>query len=481
MDVFIKPEQIEDRSLQKVLTGIDGLDEITGGGLPQNRPTLICGGPGCGKTLLSMEFIVNGIAHYGENGAYISFEESVQDLSKNVASLGFDIEKMVELKALSIREIALQVEPVIEAGNYDLGGLFVQIGHAIDSVKAKRVVIDGIESLFSCFFNEAVIRAELKKLFQWLKEKEVTAIITCERGEGQTLISRHGIEEYTSDCVILLDQRLIDQTSIRRLRILKYRGSLHGTNEYPFLVTRQGISILPVTSMHLDYDVSEERISTGTACLDEMLSGKGVLKGTSILISGTAGTGKSSLAAHFAASVCKQGNPCVYFAFEESAKQIARNMRSIGLDLSPYVDSGLLKFHAIRPTQYNVETHLLTMQNVIKSLSPAAVIIDPISNLTSVAVIADIKSMFARLLDSLKRHQVTTLSTDLTTGGKALETTEVGLSSIMDTWILLKNKKKKKSRERIIQIIKSRGIPHSSAINTFEITTKGIILSKDPK
>jgi len=474
----LNAERPEGRSLPKAPTGIKGLDEITGGGLPRNRPTLICGGPGCGKTLLSMEYIVNGITRFGENGAYISFDESVQDLTENVASLGFDIDAMVAGRSLSISEIVITAETFIEAGEYDLGGLFARIGHAIDSVHAKRVVIDGIEAVFSLFSSESIVRLELKRLFRWLKEKEVTAIITCERGEGRMLVSRHGIEEYASDCVILLDQRIIDQTAIRRLHILKYRGSLHGTNEYPFLVTGKGISILPVTSMQLDYDVSEERIPTGITGLDQMLSGRGYFIGSSILISGTAGTGKSSLAAHFAASVCGRGKPCIYFAFEESASQIIRNMQSIGLDLSPYVDQGLLKFHAMRPTQYGVEMHLLTMHDAIDLFRPAAVVIDPISNMSSVAVIADIKSMFARLLDTLKNRQITTLSTDLTYGGRYPESTEVGLSSVMDTWIVLKNRERNDRRERVIEIIKSRGMAHAADIKRFEINAAGFVLSK---
>jgi circadian clock protein KaiC len=471
-------EGILGHSVKKALTGIKGLDEITGGGLPQNRPTLVCGGPGCGKTLLSMEFIVNGITHFGENGVYITFDESLKDLMENVASIGFDIKGMIEQHSLAVTEIVLPSQNVVEAGDYDLNGLFARIGYAIDTVKAKRVVIDGIETIFSFFSNDSVIRLELKRLFRWLKEKEVTSIITCERGEGERLVSRHGIEEYVSDCVILLDQRIKEQSAIRRLHILKYRGSLHGSNEYPFLVTDKGISILPITSMQLNYAVSNERISSGVPGVDMMLTGKGYFKGSTILISGTAGTGKSSLAAHFAASVCDSGQRCIYFAFEESADQIIRNMRSIGLDLSPHVEQGLLKFHAMRPTQYGIEMHLLIMQNLIMSFQPSAVVIDPISNLISVAVIADIKLMFMRLLDTLKTSGITTLSTNLTSGGKYFESTEIGLSSAMDTWIVMKNREKKHRRERCIEIIKSRGMAHTSKIHTFEITGTGIELSR---
>lgn len=463
-------------NVKKLSTGIKGLDDITGGGLPKNRTSLICGGPGCGKTLLSMEFIVNGITKYGENGAYISFDESQRDLSENVASLGFDIEAMVEENTLCITEIPPLPEIDEELGSYELGGIYAMLNQAIDSVRAKRVVIDGIENVFSVFHNESTFRRQLRTLFTWLKEKDVTALITCERGEGTVLLSRHGIEEYVSDCVILLDQRIIDQLAVRRLKIIKYRGTLHGTNEYPFLITQNGISILPITSMLLNYSVSKEHISTGIAKLDTMLSEKGYFKGSSILISGTSGTGKSSIAAHLAASVCKQGKRCIYFAFEEPAEQIIRNMESIGLDLSTYADKGLLKFDASRPTQYGIEMHLLSIHNIIDSFKPETVVFDPISNLTDVAAVSDIKSMFARLLDHLKNKQITTLSTNLVHGEKSSMATEIGISSVMDTWILVKNTETEGKKKRTIEIVKSRGMSHTDRINRYEITDNGIII-----
>jgi circadian clock protein KaiC len=466
----------ESHSVKKSSTGIQGLDEITGGGLPKNRASLICGGPGCGKTLLSMEFICNGITKFSENGAYISFDESQRDLSENVASLGFDIEAMAKKNTLCILEVPPLPEINEELGAYELGGIYAMLNQAIDSVGAKRVVIDGLETVFSVFQNESVFRRQLRKLFTWLKERNVTALITCERGEGTVLLSRHGIEEYVSDCVILLDQRVIDQLAVRRLKIIKYRGTLHGTNEYPFLITENGISILPITSMMLNYSVSKERLSTGIDKLDSMLSEKGYFKGSSILISGTAGTGKSSIAAHLAASVCKQEKRCIYFAFEEPAEQIVRNMQSIGLDLSPYVDKGLLKFHTNRPTQYGIEMHLLSIHNIIESFKPETVVFDPISNLTDVAAAADIKSMFGRLLDHLKNKQITTLSTNLVHGEKSSLATEIGISSIMDTWILIKNSENERKKERSIEIVKSRGMTHTDRINTFEITDNGIII-----
>lgn len=459
--------------VKKALTGIKGLDEITAGGLPRNRATLICGGPGCGKTLLSMEFIVNGIVQSAENGAYISFDESRQDLGENVASLGFDLDKMIEENTLSITDIPFHPQISGEIGAYDLSGLFAIIGHAIDSVKAKRVVIDGIDAVFSFFNNESLLRQEMKRLIVWLKEKKVTAVITCERGEGLRLISRHGIEEYVSDCVILLDQRVIEQISIRRLKIIKYRGALHGTNEYPFLVTKEGILIFPVTSMMLDHAVSNERISTGVKGLDAMLSNKGYFKGSSILISGTAGTGKSSIAAHFAAALGKAGKRCLYFAFEESADQIIRNMKSIGLDLATYVDNGLLQFHARRPTEYGVEMHLMVILDILEKFRPDGVVFDPISNLTDVAVTADIKSMFTRILNYLKKDQITTVSTNLLHDLAHSLGTDIGISSVMDTWIMMINREKDYRKERYIEIVKSRGMAHVDTLHKMRITENG--------
>ena len=265
------------KSLSKTPTGIQGLDEITGGGLPKGRPTLVCGGAGCGKTVLAMEFLVRGIERFDENGAFITFEETVAELTENTASLGFDLETMTHDKRLSMKQLYYEPDNDVEAGEYDLSGLFAQIGSAIDSVKAQRAVIDGIETLFSYFSREQIVRSELKRLFRWLKEKGVTAIVTCEAGSGQQ-ITRRGIEEYISDCVIFLSQRVQDQISIRRLYIIKYRGSVHGSNEYPFLITEKGISVLPVTSIGLEYDAPTERVPTGIEGLDRHAGGKRVFQ-----------------------------------------------------------------------------------------------------------------------------------------------------------------------------------------------------------
>jgi len=466
------------RWLRKTPTGISGFDEITEGGLPAGRPSLLCGGAGAGKTLFAVEFIVRGIAADDENGVYISFEESKDELYDNVASLGFDLDALEEGGKIYVRKISLYAGRVVELDSYDLEGLFSQIGYAIKSVNAKRIVIDGIEALFSSFSHERIIRIELKRLFEWLKDKDVTAIITSERGQDSQNITRHGIEEYLSDCAVLLDQRIEHQVSTRRLRILKYRGTRHGTNEYPFLITDNGISVFPITSMSLSDNASSDRVSTGIKQLDDMLEGQGYYKGSSVLISGTAGTGKSSFAASFAKAVCERNERCIYFSFEESESQILRNMGAIGLDLTPFVNNKLLTIHAVRPTLQGLEMHLLDINEIITRQNPSAVILDPITNLDAVGNLLDIKLMFIRIMDFLKRKNITSLYTALTSGKSVEEATDVGISSIMDTWVLLSHEKHNRKRERSVYIMKARGIGHSSQVCQFEITPDGIIITR---
>jgi circadian clock protein KaiC len=359
----------------KAPTGIAGLDEITAGGLPAGRPTLICGAAGCGKTLMAMEFLVRGATEFGEPGVFMSFEEGVQELTENVRSLGFDLDELMEQEKLVVDYVHVERSEIEETGEYDLEGLFIRLGFAIDSIGARRVVLDTLEVLFGGLQNEAVIRSELRRLFRWLRDKGVTAVITGERGEGT--LTRHGLEEYVSDCVILLDHRVTDQLATRRLRVVKYRGSIHGTNEYPFLIDEDGIDVLPVTSLALEHAASSQRISTGIPGLDQMLGGKGYYRGSSVLVSGRAGTGKTSLSAHFVDAACRRGERCIYFAFEESRSQVVRNMRSIGVDLQPWVDNGRLLFHAARPTQHGLERHLVNMYKAIRDIQPQAVIVDP--------------------------------------------------------------------------------------------------------
>jgi circadian clock protein KaiC len=462
-----------EKELIKCPTGVQGLDEITFGGLPQGRPTLVCGNAGCGKTLLSMEFLVNGITKYNEPGVFFSFEESAEDLITNFASLGLDLEQLGKEKKLFLDFIYIEKSEIEETGEYDLDGLFLRLDNAISTINAKRVVLDTLEALFSGFTNESILRAELRRLFRWLKTRGVTAIITGERGER--MVTKFGLEEYVADCVIMLDNRTADQISTRRLRILKYRGSQHGSNEYPFIITEQGISILPITSLGLNYQVTEERISTGIKGLDKMFDELGYYKGSSILLSGTAGTGKTSIAASFVKSCCKSGQKCLYFAFEESPDQIIRNMQNIGIDLQPYVNKKGLIFSANRPTHFGVEMHLVHMNDQINHLNPDVIVVDSITNLINSGVLMDVKAMLTRLLDGMKLRNTTIFMTDLSSEKEVIQS-EIGISSLTDTWIKVINEQSNSHLVRKINIIKSRGMKHSNEIKEFIITDNGVII-----
>jgi len=462
------------KSLPKSPTSIQGLDEITGGGLPKGRPTLICGGAGCGKTLFAMEFLVRGATLYNEPGVFISFEETEKELTANVASLGFDLNHLVERKKIWLEHIYVERGEIEQSGEYDLKGLFVRIHRAIESIGAKRVVLDTIESLFSALPNSTVVRTELRRLFGWLKKKHVTTIVTGEKGNGT--LTRQGLEEYVSDCVILLDHRVTDQSSIRRLRIVKYRGSTHGTNEYPFLIDEDGFSILPVTSLGLNHISTKERISTGIPRLDTMLSGKGYFRGSTILVSGTAGTGKTSLAAQFVEAACKRGERVLYFAFEESPSQFMRNMSSIGIHLEPWVKKGLLHFHATRPTLHGLEHHLTTTIKLITKVEPQIVILDPIDAFVIGGNQTEVKIMLLRLVDFLKMRNITAMFASLTNGGENQELTDMAISSLIDTWLLLRDIEIGGERNRGLYILKSRGMAHSNQIREFILTDHGIEL-----
>jgi circadian clock protein KaiC len=461
----------------KTPTGIDGLDEITEGGFPKGRPTLICGGAGCGKTLLSVQFIIKGITEYNEPGVFMSFEETLKDLSLNVKSLGFDLEQLKKDKKLIVDHVRVERSEIEEAGEYDLDGLFIRLGHAIDTIGAKRVVLDTIESLFAGLDNQAILRAELRRLFQWLRDREVTAIITGERGEAT--LTRQGLEEYVSDCVIILDHRVIEQVSTRRLRIVKYRGSTHGTNEYPFLIDSDGISVLPITSLKLNNEVSSDIVPTGVPGLDVMFNGGGFYRGSTILVSGTAGTAKTTIASYFAMEQCLRKERVAYFAFEESPQQLLRNMKSIGMNLEKYVKNGTLEIHSSRPSLNGLELHLLTLRKLIREFKPTTVIIDPISNLISVGSEFEVRSMLVRLIDMLKFNNITALFISL---NKQHMTTmrpdlaEESVSSLVDTWITVRDMEGIGERNRGIFIIKSRGMGHSNQVREFVITSKGIQL-----
>jgi len=470
-----KQQLITFEQLPKTPTGITGLDEITGGGLPNGRSTLICGEAGCGKTLMSLEFIVRGATEFNEPGVFMAFEEKADELASNVASLGFDLNKLQDDKKLRLDHVHIDRSEIEETGEYDLEGLFIRLGFAIDSIGAKRVVLDTLENLFSGLSNQIILRAELRRLFTFLKEKGVTAIITGEKGDGSSL-TRQGLEEYVSDCVILLDHRVVNQISTRRLRVVKYRGTQHGTNEYPFLIDEDGISVLPVTSLGLEKEVSSKRISSGIPSLDSMFGGKGFFQGSSILVSGTAGTGKTSIAACFANEVCNNKKKCLYFAFEESLKQILRNMKSINLDLQKHIDNGLLEFHASRPTLYGLEMHLVAIYKIIKRFKPAAVILDPITNLITVGSVSEVKSMLIRLIDFLQDEQITVMFTALSLNTVVSEQTDEGVSSLVDTWLLVRDIESNGERNRGLYIMKSRGMSHSNQVREFTITDKGLSL-----
>jgi circadian clock protein KaiC len=460
--------------LPKARTGIQGLDEITGGGLPQGRPTLVCGSAGCGKTLLAMEFLVRGATQFDEPGVFMAFEETTKDLTQNVASLGFDLNDLIARKKMVLDFVYIERSEIEETGEYDLEGLFIRLGLAIDSIGAKRVVLDTIESLFAGLPNPLILRAELRRLFRWLKEKGVTAIITGERGD-ETL-TRQGLEEYVSDCVIVLDHRVSDQASSRRLRVVKYRGSTHGTNEYPFLIDEDGISVLPVTSLGLQHSVSTDRISSGVPRLDVMLGGVGYYRGSSVLISGTAGTGKSSLAAHFVDAACRRGERALYFAFEESPSQIIRNMRSIGIDLEPWVKKGLLVFQATRPSFAGLEMQLTMMHKTVNTFKPQVVVVDPMNGFIIGGNEVEVKSMLMRLADFLKTNQITTLFTSLTSGGSPSELTNVAISALIDTWLMLRDIESGGERNRALSILKSRGMAHSNQIRECLLSSQGVEL-----
>jgi circadian clock protein KaiC len=462
------------KSLQKERTGISGFDDITRGGLPAGRPTLVCGSAGAGKTLFAMEFLVRGATLFNEPGVFMSFEESEEELAMNVASLGFDLDQLVADNKMRLDYVFIERSEIEETGEYDLEALFLRLGHAIDSIGARRVVLDTLEALFSALPNEAIVRAELRRLFRWLKEKGVTAVITGERGEGT--LTRYGLEEYVADCVILLDHRVENQISTRRLRIVKYRGTSHGTNEYPFFIDDKGFSVLPITSLGLTHTAPTEYVSTGLERLDTMLNGRGFYRGSSILVSGTAGTGKSTLAAHFVEAACAHGERALFCAFEESQDQITRNMRSVGIDLEKFIKKGVLKFQNARPSAWGLEMHLAMIHKMIDEFKPAVVVIDPITNFLGISDPVDTKAMLTRLIDLLKVRQITGMFTSLTSAHSEVEDSEVGVSSLMDAWLLVRTIESNGERNRGLYILKARGIAHSNQVREFILTSHGIEL-----
>jgi circadian clock protein KaiC len=465
------------KTLKKAPTGISGLDEITFGGLPAGRPTLVCGSAGAGKTMLAAEFLIRGAMEFGDPGVFMMFEENADELTQNVRSLGFDLDETVAKNLVVLDYVHVERSEIEETGDYDLAGLFIRLEHAIKSIGAKRVVLDTLEALFSGLTNMGILRSELRRLFRWLKEHNMTAVITAERGDNA--LTRYGLEEYVADCVILLDHRVREQISTRRLRVVKYRGSQHGTNEYPFIIGKTGISVMPITSLHLDHIASLEHVSTGIKQLDDMLDhGQGVYKGSSVLITGAAGTGKSSIAVSFAVAATRRRERALVFAYEESQSQLMRNMRSIGLDIETPIKKKLLAIHAARPTLTGLEQHLVSMHDDIVAFEPSLVVVDPISNLTIEGEIGDVKPTLLRLIDLLKRRGITAVFTSLTSDGinPLYLTSEVGVSSIMDTWLVLNNIEYNGERNRTLLILKSRGMKHSNQVREFIMTDNGIDL-----
>jgi circadian clock protein KaiC len=459
--------------LEKVPTGIRGLDQVTHGGFPKGRTALVCGGPGAGKTLLGLEFLVRGALLYNEPGVCIAMEETAEELVTNVASLGHDLPALIRARKLAIDYVHVERKQIEETGEYDLEGLFIRLRAAIEQVKAKRVLLDTVELLFLGLNNEGIVRAELRRLFHWLKDAGVTAVVTAEIGDRS--FTRYGLEEYVADCVIVLDHRVTEQVSTRRLRVVKYRGSSHGTNEYPFLLDDEGISVVPITSLGLTHTASTERISSGIPSFDAMLDKKGFFRGSSVLVTGTAGTGKSSFAAAFANAACARGERALYFAYEESPSQILRNMGSVGMKLEKWLKNDLLQIHATRPTAAGLESHLAHMYQQIQEFNPSIVVVDPITNLITAGDLHSVKAMLTRLIDFLKLKDITALFTNLVFGSGAIEETAIGVSSLMDSWMVLRDASQgREQRVRTIHLLKSRGMAHDTREHSFTLSSKGI-------
>lgn len=467
------PPSQRPRALPRAATGIDGFDALTEGGLPRGRPTLVCGGAGSGKTLFAMEFLARGARQFDEPGVFVAFEESPADLRQNFESIGFDLGSLEERKLLVIEDMRIRAGAVVETGNYDLEPLFARIGAAVDDVGAKRVVLDTVEVLFARLESHRFLRAELQRLFGWLKDRGLTAIITGERGEGSRF-SRYGLEEYVADCVIALDHPLENAVSTRTLRVLKYRGGRHGTNEYPFFITEHGISIAPITSLVLEHSASEARVSTGIPDLDGMLGGKGYFAGSSILASGTSGTGKTSVAASFVDGACARGERALFLSFEESPAQLVRNMRSIGIDLQRWVDQGRLVLMARRATAFGPESHLLEVERLVRETRPSVVALDPITSLTRSGPQGGVQALVTRLVDTLKSLGITAVFTALLEEERSPAAFRI--SSVIDTWIHVRAIEANGERTRGIYVLKSRGMTHSNQIRELLLTDDGIRL-----
>lgn len=465
-------------ALLKSLTGIKGFDEITEGGLPKNRTTLVSGNAGSGKTLLGIDFLIKGVTDYNEPGVLMSFEETEDDVYKDVAAINMDLQGLVLRKKILFEHIVLERKDIRET-DFNLEGIFVRLEDAIDSIGAKRVVLDSLESVFAGLTDFGILRLEIKRLFRWLKVKQVTAIVTGEPGKNGSF-TRHGLEEYISDCIILLDNRVRDQIATRRIRVIKYRGSSHGTSEYPFVIDNEGLSVIPITSAGLEQPGTKEKVTTGIPSLDKLFRGRsGYTKGSTILVSGTAGSGKTSFAAAFALESCKRGESCFYLSYEESAGQLIQNLRSIGIDLEPWVKKGLLKIVALRPSVLGLEMHLLNVYKLVDSFKPKAVVVDPLTSLIGEGDKREVESMFTRMIDLFKSRSITTFFTSLVSSTFQSNTSgEIGVSSLIDTWIVVRMVEDDKDRKRTRElfIVKSRGTDHDSDVHKFILSDGGIAL-----
>jgi circadian clock protein KaiC len=468
----------QSKHLEKCLTGIKGLDEVTEGGFPKNKTTLVSGGAGSGKTLLGIDFLIKGASDFNEPGVFMSFEETAEDLYQDVASLSLDLSGLVSRKKIHIEHVILDRKDIREA-DFNLEGVLVRLEHAIDSIGAKRVVLDSIESPFAGIADAGILRIEIKRLFKWLKDKHVTAIVTGEPMHGS--YTRHGLEEFVSDCIILLDDRVKEQIAIRRLRVIKYRGSNHGTNEYPFVIDKLGLSVIPITSAGLDQPGTSKKVSTGIPSLDKMFKGSkpGYTLGSTVLVSGTAGTGKTSLAAAFALASCQRGERCLFLSYEESSGQLIQNMSSIGIDFAPWVKKGLLKIVSVRPSFFGLEMHLLDLYRLVDTFKPKAVVIDPLTSLIGEGDEREIRSMITRMIDLLKSRTITTFFTSLVSSSAKNDTSgEIGVSSLIDTWIVVRELEEEVGKRRIrgLFIVKSRGTGHESDVYKLILSDFGISL-----
>ena len=470
-----KPVAAKNRGLEKCPTGIKGFDEITEGGIPRNRITLLSGGTGTGKTLLGIDFLISGVTKYDETGVFMSFEENGDELFEDVGSLNFDLQSLVTDKQIQLEYVVLERRDVQADGEFNLEGIFVRLELAIDSIGAKRVVLDSIDSLFAGVTDVGILRLEIKRLFRWLKNKKVTTIITGETTQGT--YTRHGLEAYISDCIIFVDNRVREQISTRRMRVIKYRGSNHGTNEYPFVIDKNGLSVIPITSAGLDSPGSSERLSTGIPSLNALFNGGGYTRGSTVLVSGTAGTGKTSLGVAFAVETCSRGERCVLLSYEESPGQLIQNMTSIGFDLAPLVKSGLLLIVSTRPSFFGLEMHLLDLYKMLAEFKPQAVVIDPISSLLGQGNPLEIQSMLTRMIDALKSQSITGVFTSLVSSTEQNDTSgEIGVSSLIDTWIVVRELEETEGRRRIrgLYIVKSRGMGHSSDVHKLVMSDSGM-------